>query len=98
MDIVRESAPKTDSGMIAHGGCMDIVRESAQKTDSGMIAHGGCMDIIRQSALKADSGTDKNPSSNWGPKPESGKRMAFQLDAVPSELSLPSVPGTAAKA
>ena len=83
---------------IAHGGCADIVRESAVKADSGMTAHGGCMEIVRESALKADSGTGKNPLSNCGPKPESGKRTAFQLDAVPSELSLPSAPGTAAKA
>ena len=75
------------------------VKESALKADCGMIAHGGCMEIVRESALwDFDSGTGKNPLSNCGPKPESGKHTAFQLDAVPRELSLLSAPGIAAKA
>ena len=66
------------------------------RTDvDALVANGGCTDIVRESALKADSG-QKNPLPNRGPEPASILRLAFQSDAVPTELSPPltAVAGT----
>ena len=52
-----------------------------------VIAHGGCTDTIRESALEDD--WEKNPLLNWGLEPRSLLRLAFQMDALPTELSVP---------
>ena len=51
-------------------------------------AHGGCTDTVRKSSLVVDSG-EKNPLLHQGLEPVSVVGLAFQSDAVPTELSLP---------
>ena len=50
------------------------------------IVHGGCTDTVRESALEVD--WEKNPLPHLGFEPASVLRLAFQSDALPTELSL----------
>ena len=49
--------------------------------------------VVRESALKVDRGSgNKNPRPHRGLAPASASRLAFQSDALPTELSpLPGV-------
>ena len=50
-------------------------------------AHWGCTDTVREFTLEAD--WEKNPLPRLGFEPESVLRLAFQSDALPTELFRP---------
>ena len=47
-------------------------------------AHGSCTDTVRKSALEVD--WEKHPLPQGGLEPASVLRLAFQWDALPTEL------------